>query len=174
MIKIISKIFILISLCLYQNSLQAEVPYILDFKYILNESDAGKKAQKFLQSKLSSGLKNIKEKEKSIQEEEKKLIQKKKIISAEEYKKEIVKLRSKVSKVQKERAQLINSISRQKKKAKDELLKNLNPIIKDYMIKNKIRLVLNKKALVLADENLDITQSIIKILNTKLKEIKLN
>ena len=102
------------------------------------------------------------------------MIQKKKIISAEEYKKDIVKLRSKVSKVQKERAQLINSISRQKKKAKDELLKNLNPIIKDYMIKNKIRLVLNKKALVLADENLDITQSIIKILNTKLKEIKLN
>ena len=47
-----SKIFILISLCLYQHSLQAEVPYILDFKYILNESDAGKKAQKFLQSKL--------------------------------------------------------------------------------------------------------------------------
>ena len=33
---------------------------------------------------------------------------------------------------------------------------------------------MNKKALVLADENLDITQEIIKILNSKLKEIKLN
>ena len=61
-----------------------------------------------------------------------------------------------------------------KKKAKDELLKNLNPIIKDYMIKNKIRLIMNKKALVLADENLDITQDIIKILNSKLKVIKLD
>ena len=35
-------------------------------------------------------------------------------------------------------------------------------------------MVVNKKALVLADENLDITQDIIKIFNTKLKEIKLN
>jgi len=30
-----------------QNSL-AEIPYYLDFKFILNESDAGKKAQTFL------------------------------------------------------------------------------------------------------------------------------
>ena len=42
------------------------------------------------------------------------------------------------------------------------------------MIKNKIRLIMNKKALVLADENLDITQDIIKILNSKLKVIKLD
>ena len=42
------------------------------------------------------------------------------------------------------------------------------------MIEKKIRMVANKKALVLADENLDITQDIIKILNSKLKEIKLN
>ena len=102
------------------------------------------------------------------------MIQKKKIISAAEYKKEIENLRSSVSNLQRERSKLINSIGKQKKKAKDELLKNLNPIIKDYMIKNKIRLIMNKKALVLADENLDITQDIIKILNSKLKVIKLD
>ena len=83
-------------------------------------------------------------------------------------------MRASVAKLQKERSELINSIAKKKKKAKDELLKNLNPIIKDYMIEKKIRMVVNKKALVLADENLDITQDIIKIFNTKLKEIKLN
>ena len=76
--------------------------------------------------------------------------------------------------MQKERAQLINSISRQKKKAKDELLKNLNPIIQEYMKEKKIRMVLDKKSLLLADENLDITKDIINILNSKLKSIKLN
>lgn len=168
------KIFIILIISLVNISAKAELPYYMDFNFILNESVAGKKAQSFLKTKLDNGVKSLNAKEKSIQEEEKKLIQKKKIISAEEYKKEIVKLRSTVSKLQKERSQLINSISKQKKKAKDELLKNLNPVIKDYMIKNKIRVVMNKKALVLADENLDITQEIIKILNSKLKEIKLN
>ena len=48
----------------------AEIPYFVDFKYILNESTAGKKAQNFLKNKLENGLKNLKEKEKKIQEEE--------------------------------------------------------------------------------------------------------
>ena len=168
------KIFLTLLITFWSSFLFAETPYYLDFNYILNESNAGKKAQTTLKNRLDSGIKSLNGKEKSIQESEKKLIQKKKIISAEEYKKEIQTLRASVAKLQKERSELINSIAKKKKKAKDELLKNLNPIIKDYMIEKKIRMVVNKKALVLADENLDITQDIIKIFNTKLKEIKLN
>ena len=168
------KFFLTLLITLWSSFLFAETPYYLDFNYILNESNAGKKAQTTLKKRLDSGIKSLNGKEKSIQESEKKLIQKKKIISAEEYKKEIQTLRTSVAKLQKERSELINSIAKKKKKAKDELLKNLNPIIKDYMIEKKIRMVVNKKALVLADENLDITQDIIKIFNTKLKEIKLN
>ena len=168
------KIFFVTIIFLLSNNLKADVPYYLDFNYILNESIAGKKAQTTLKKKLDNGVKSLNQKEKLVQENEKKLIQKKKIISAEEYKKEIENLRSSVSILQRERSKLINSIGKKKKKAKDELLKNLNPIIKDYMIKNKIRLIMTKKALVLADENLDITQDIIKILNSKLKVIKLD
>ena len=170
----IKKIFLILMIISIKSSVLAEVPHFLDFNYILNESNAGKKAQTFLKNKLDNGIKSLTKKEKTIQEKEKKLIQKKKIISPEEYKKEIETLRTSVSKLRKERSTLINTIAKQKKKAKDELLKSLNPIIKDYMIEKKIRMVANKKALVLADENLDITQDIIKILNSKLKEIKLN
>ena len=42
------------------------------------------------------------------------------------------------------------------------------------MKEKKIRLVLDKKSILLADENLNITQDIIKLLNQKLKTIKLN
>jgi len=42
------------------------------------------------------------------------------------------------------------------------------------MQEKKIRFVLDKKSLILADENLDITQDIVKLLNAKLKSIKLN
>ena len=44
----------------------------------------------------------------------------------------------------------------------------------DYLKMDVIRMVVDKKSLLLADENLDITQDIIKILNSKLKSIKLN
>ena len=154
--------------------LAAELPYYLDFKQILNESAAGKKAQSSLKKKLESGMSSLTKREKSLQEEEKKIISQKKIISAEEYKKKVTELRDKVGKLQKDRNKLLKDISTQRSKARNELLKNLNPIIKDYMIEKKIRYVMDKKSLILADEKLDITKDIIKILNSKLKEIKLN
>lgn len=155
-------------------NLAAELPYYLDFKLILNESEAGKKAQNILKKKLDNGLASISKREKSLQDEEKKIISQKKIISAEEYKKKVTVLRDKVGKLQKDRNKLLKDISTQRSKARNELLRSLNPIIKDYMIEKKIRYVMDKKSLILADEKLDITKDIIKILNSKLKEIKLN
>ena len=42
------------------------------------------------------------------------------------------------------------------------------------MKEKNIRMVLDKKSMLLADESLDITKDIIKLLNNKLKSIKLN
>ena len=159
---------------LYISPSSAETPHYLDFKMILNESIAGKKAQTFLKKKIESGFKNIKEREKKILEEEKKIIQQKKIISNEEYQKKVSELRKKVSSMQKERNTLLQSTAKQRAKAKDTLLKNLNPIVKNYMNEKKIRMVVDKKNILLADENLDITKDIIDLLNNKLKSINLN
>ena len=75
------KVLILIVLLVISQNSFAEVnPHFVDFKFILNKSDAGKKAQKFLQNKLENGFKNIRDKEKKIQDEEKKLFNKKKLL----------------------------------------------------------------------------------------------
>ena len=166
--------FIWIIFLIFQTNLSADVPYYLDFKYILNQSDAGKKAQTYLKNKLDNGIKELKKKEKAIQEEERKIIQQKKVISAEEYKKKVTDLRSKVESLQKERNLLLSEVSKKRSKAKTELLKNLNPIIQEYMKEKNIRIVLDKKSILLADENLNITLDIVKRLNSKLKSIKLN
>ena len=47
-----------------QSNLSAEIPHFLDFKFVLNESTAGKKAQTELKNKLQKGINNIREKEK--------------------------------------------------------------------------------------------------------------
>ena len=172
--KKIFKLLSLITIITFQTNLYAEVPYFIDFKYILNQSDAGKKAQQTLKNKLDNGIKKIQAKEKSIQEEEKKTIAQKKIISSEEYKKKVDELRNKVSNLQKERNKLLNDVSKQRTKARNELLKNLNPIIRDYMKQKQIRMVIDKKNLLVAEDSLDITKDIMALLNNKLKSIKLN
>tara|TARA_A100001011_G_scaffold399717_1_gene509787 strand:+ start:3938 stop:4462 length:525 start_codon:yes stop_codon:yes gene_type:complete len=169
--KIIS---ILVIFFAFQANLIADVPYYLDFKYILNQSDAGKKAQVSLKNKLDSGIKKLQVKEKEIQEEEKQIIKQKKVVSAEEYKKKVSQLRNKVSTLQKERSSLLKTVADERSKMRSELLKHLNPIIKEFMKEKNIRMVIDKKSMLLADENLDITKDIIKKLNAKLKTIKLN
>ena len=109
-------IFIFCIFFLSQSYVKSDTPYFLDFKFILNESNAGKKAQDFLKSKLDKGIKGLKEKEKKIQDEEKKIIQQKKVISAEEYKKKVTELRNKVSTLQKERNSLLESVVNREQK----------------------------------------------------------
>ena len=167
-------IILILLITFSQNSSASNNPHFLDFKYILNESTAGKKAQNFLKDKLEKNLNSLKEKEKSIQNEEKKIIQQKKIISADDYKKQVTALRVKVSNLQKERNSLLENIAKQRNNARNELLKNLNPIIKEYMKEKNIRMVIDKKSLLLADENLNITNEIMSRLNKKLKSIKIN
>ena len=158
----------------FNQNISAELPYYLDFKFILNESIAGKKAQKDLKNKLETGLKELNKTEQNLQSDEKKIIAQRKIISDKEYKKKVKELRQKVINLQKNKKNLLDTVAKQRSKARSELLKNLNPVIKDYMEEKKIRYVMDKKSLILADESLDITQDIIKKLNDKIKSVKLN
>jgi len=170
----IKKFLFVIFISLTINPLNADVPYYLDFKYILNNSLAGKKAQETLRNTLDKGIKQIQQKEKLLLEEEKKIIQQKKVIKPDEYKKKVEELRKKVSSLQNERNKLLENTAKKRSKARSELLKNLNPIIKEFMQEKKIRMVVDKKSLLLADQNLDITNDIMERLNKKLKSIKLN
>ena len=53
-------------------------------------------------------------------------------------------------------------------------MKNLNPIMENYMKEKNIRMILDKKELIVADNKLDITKDIIELLNKKLKSIKVD
>ena len=165
---------IIVFISLNSNSVAlSDVPAFLDFKLILNKSIAGKKAQDTLQQQLDSGIKSINSKQKNLLEEEKKIIQQKKIISAEDYKKQVNNLRNKVSLLQKERNALLGNVAKQRSKARNDLLKTLNPILKDYMVEKNIKMVIDKKNILLADDELNITKDIMVLLNKKLKSIDL-
>ncbi len=104
----------------------------------------------------------------------KKIIQQKKVISTDEYKKKITELRKKISSLQKERNTLLQSVSKLRTKARNQLLDKLNPIMKNYMKEKNIRMVIDKKDVLLADDKLDITKDIISLLNKELKSLNLN
>ena len=153
------------------HNLNADTPHFVDFRYVLNEGVAGKKAQTDLKKRLEKNLKEFQAKEKTLQESEKKIIQQKKIITPEEYKKKVQELRSQVSKLQTDRNKFLKIISEQRQKAKNELLKNVNPIIENYMKSKGINMVIDKRNILVASQNFDITKEVIKLLNEKVKTV---
>lgn len=151
----------------------ADIPHFIDFSKVLNQSEAGKKAQIFLKKKYENDLKKFSTLEKNLRDEETKLISQKKMVTSEEYQKKIKSLRSKVADYQKEKKKSLQSTANLRAKAKQQLLTALNPVIKKYMEENKIRLVLDKKSILLGDTNLEITSQIITELNKKIKSLNL-
>ena len=165
-------IFLFLSNLIFSNTF-AETPYFIDFSKVLNQSKAGKDAQDFLKKKFETEVEKFQKIESSLKEEERKIVSQKKLITKEEYQKKVQALRKKVSKLQSDKNKSLNDIAKLRAKAKTELLKNLNPIIKKYMEENKIRIVLDKKSVLLGDTGLEITSKIIEILNKQIKSLNL-
>ena len=162
-----------ISLFLFSNS-NAENIHFIDFKKVLNQSKAGAKAQNILKKKLDDASKKFKKQEADLRKQEQEIISQKKLITNEEFKKKVEALRKKVADLQKQKQDTFNNIGKSRSDAKKQLLKAVNPIMKKYMEENKIKLVLDKGAILLGDKNLEITSQIIEALNKELKSLKIN
>ena len=82
-------------------------------------------------------------------------------------------MRKRVAALQNNQNKSFRDLSNSRKKAKQTLLKELNPIIEQYMKDNKIRLVIDKKSVLLGDTNLEITNQVIDILNKKITSLNI-
>ena len=102
----IKKFLILLTLLFTQSNLSADIPHYVDFKLILNESTAGKKAQDFLKNKLENGLKKFLIKKKLWKK--KKLIQQKKLLKPDEYKTKVNSQGQKLSIYKRKEVNLFN------------------------------------------------------------------
>ena len=111
---------------------------------------------------------------KKLKNEENKIISQKNALSKEEYKKRADTLRKKVFELNKEREKSIKEVASKRKKAGDEMLKNLNPILGKYMKENNISVVIDKKNVLMGNKKFEITSQIIGILNKEFKSINLN
>ena len=169
------KIFtISVLLITYSNLVLAADIYFIDMKKILNESKAGKSAQNFLKKKFDSESKKFEKEASVLKKQETDLIAKKKLVSPEEYKKTLSDLRNKSLDYQKRKRKSQNEWVQKKNEARTKLISATNPILQKYMSENKIEMVVDKKYILLANSNFELTDVILKILDKEVKSINLN
>ena len=140
----------------------------------MQKSIAGKSIIAQLKKKREVSISKFKKKEKEIFDKEKKLIAQKNVLNKDEFEKKIKELRIDISNYQKERSKTSNNIAKLRINASTKLISKLTPILEEYSKKNSIRIIIQKKHIVMGTKEDDITKDILELVNQKVKSIKLD
>ena len=169
------KILIFLTLLQFQNLSygQEKIAYI-DIDKLLNDSIAGKLITKKIENKYKADLETFKNTESELAKEEKEILSQKNILSSEEFNKKVSNFKKKVKDFRGQQKNSRNKINEIKTKSTSILIKNINPLIEDYAKKNLIDIILPKDSILIARSDLEITEIILKLLNDKIKEIKID
>ena len=168
------KYFLISSFIIFSSDLLAQEKIaILDLKYALNQSKAGKSAQDFLKKSYSQNIKKFKDIETSLKKEEADLLSKKTVLSKEDYTKKSDTLRKKVIDYQSQRRAAMDKITTQRTESRATLIKSITPILETYIKENNISVVMNKAHTLGGNPENDITKIIIDKLDKVLPSLDL-
>ena len=147
--------------------------YYIDMDRLLNNSLAGKSIIKQLANLNEKNVTIFKKTEESLKKDENKIVSQKNILDKNEFDNEIKIFKKKVSDYKLKRSDLIKNINKKKINAQSELIKKLTPILEEYSKKNSISYIISKKNIIIAQKQYDLTDVVLKILDSKVKNIKL-
>ena len=146
---------------------------VLDLKYVLNNSKAGKGAQDFLKKSFKDSTQKYSDMEKALKKEEQDLLTKKTVLSKEEYVKKSDALRKKVIDYQSQRRASVDKIATLRTESRQKLIDAIEPILEIYIKDNNITLVIDKKNTLAGNPKTDITKIIIEKLDKVLPSLNL-
>ena len=146
----------------------------IDMDKVISTSKAGSSILKQLTDLNKKNLKFLNEEEKKFKEKETKLISQKNIISENDFKNKVNELKSEINNYNQNRNKMLSDFNKLKIDNTNNLLKLINPILVKFSNDKEIAIILQKKDLVVAKTQLDITDEVIKIVNSEVKEFKIN
>ena len=172
--KYFVNLFVIIIIIIFPQVVKSndKIVYI-NINKIINQSIVGDFINKEIEKLHNTNLSNLNKIRDELKIEEEKILSKKNIISDDEYLKQIDLLKVKVKNYQNKQKKMLKELNDKRVTAKKELMDNLNSILTSFANNNDISYILNKKNVVIAKKDLDITDDIIILLNQKIKKIAL-
>jgi len=171
--KILLSSFLVIFLCFTNQAFSEQKIAFINMDKVISVSNSGSSILKQLSDINNKNLKFLKSEEKKFKEKEIKLISQKNIISDTDFKNKLNELKSEVKNYNQNRNEIIRNFNKLKVDSTNDLLILINPILVKYSNDKDISIILKKKNLVVAKTELDITDEVIKIVNTEVKEFKI-
>ncbi len=154
------------------SNVTANIVY-LDIQFIIDNSELGKFYKKKILQLQDKTKQDLKTEETLIKNKETEINNKKNILKQDELDKKIIELNQLLKNYQFNRKKFNDDTLKNKQKYSNKILKILNPLLTEYVEKNNITLVIEKKNILVGIKTLDITKNILDILNDETLKKKL-
>jgi len=141
----------------------------LDVDFIINKSKPAISIIKKIDKIRNKENKNIQNAEEQIKKKNDELKKTKNLISEDEFRVKVAKFRDELKEFEAKKIKTINEINKKRQKELNDFLSSINPLIQEYMEKNSIDIVIDKKNIFIAKSEHDITKDILEIVNNKIK-----
>ena len=141
----------------------------LDVDFIINKSKPAISIIKKIDKIRNKENKNIQNAEEQIKKKNDELKKTKNLISEDEFRVKVAKFRDELKEFEAKKIKTINEINKKRQKELNNFLSSINPLIQEYMEKNSIDIVIDKKNIFIAKSEHDITKDILEIVNNKIK-----
>ena len=152
-----------------QNAFSNENIVYLDVNFIINKSKPALSIIKKIEKIKENETKQLKLTGDKLQKKNDEIVKTKNLLSESELKDKVSKLREEIKLFEKKKIDTINNLNKKKTDELNQFLNLVNPLIKDYMDKNSIDIIIDKKNIFIAKTDKDITKDILEIINKEIK-----
>ena len=142
---------------------------ILDLNYLFNNSNKGKQIQNELNLVNKENVNILKTMEEEIKKKEIEIKNKQNLISESELNEKIKLYRENINNFNSLKNDLTLKFNENKDKLLNDFFTQVTPIIQDYMKKNSISIIIDKKNIFIAQSNYEITDEILELINKNIK-----
>ena len=146
-----------------------EKTVFVDIDFILNNSNLGKSIFNEIEKIKNINFKKLSQKEEYLKEKKDNINKTKNISSKEKLENDINLFNQEVKAFNEEKDLFSKKLNKIKQDEFKKFLKEINLIIQDYMKKNSIDIVFDKKQLFIGNSKNDITEDVLKLINKKFK-----
>ena len=145
---------------------------IIDINRVLTESKAAKDATKQIEKIQKKSEEDSKKEDELIIQEREKLIEQQSVMAPEAFEVKVADFEKKVQTYQIERQEKLRKLDQMVQEARASILDEVKPIINDYANELGITVILEKNAVIMSADDMDMTEQVIEILNKSLPKIK--
>tara|TARA_B110000914_G_C15478976_1_gene454647 strand:+ start:583 stop:1104 length:522 start_codon:yes stop_codon:yes gene_type:complete len=168
------KFFLFCIIMLISTQVKSEVKVaFIEMDKLINSSIVGASLIKQLNAIDTRNRKNFDEIKKKLNLEKKKINSQMNVLSEEEYKKKVSNLNKEFEDFKEKGKKEIQSLEKKRVIAMKKILGQINLILSKYSEENQLTFIIDQKNIIIGQTNLNVTDEILKKLNSKLKKISL-